>query len=169
MHGAPLLVMPSPAFRAISDRDLAALIAFLRTQRASGQPTPPRRLNLLAYLVLGLHLFDDSVVAPVTWPVPDPPADSAVANGRYLTSYLGCRECHGPELRGGFANQLAPVGPDLVGFAAAHDSAAFELALGHGVQSDGRAMDPALMPWTTFSKLTDSEVGAIFEFLRASR
>jgi len=165
VHGDPLLVMPSPGFRAISDSDLAALIAFLRTQPAVQHPLPQRRLNLLAYLVLGLHKFEDSVVPPVTWAVPDVPEDSPLVFGRYLVEYLGCRECHGPELRGAIPGQLAPRGPNLVGFAAAHDRTGFELAVRHGVKPAGPSMDPALMPWTSYSRLTDAEVGAIYEFL----
>jgi mono/diheme cytochrome c family protein len=162
VHGGAMLVMPSAAFRAISDTDLAALIAFLRSQRPASHPVPARRLNLLAYLVLGLHKAEDSVVAPVTWPVPDAPPDSALVLGRYMIEYLGCRECHGPRLRGGFKGQLSPIGPDLVAFASAHDLAGFDLALRHGVKPAGPSMDPSLMPWTTFSRLTDSEVAAIY-------
>ena len=165
VHGGPLLVMPSPDFRAISDSDLAALIAFLRAQPAVQHPVPERRLNLLAYLLLGLHKAEDSVVPPVTWPVPDVPEDSTVAFGRYMVEYLGCRECHGPALRGAIPGQLAPNGPDLVGFAAAHDLTTFELALRHGVKPAGPSMDPALMPWTSYSRLTDTEVGAVYQFL----
>jgi mono/diheme cytochrome c family protein len=162
VHGGPLLVMPSAEFRAISDSDLAALIAFLRSQPAASHPVPARRLNLLAYLVLGLHKVEDSVVAPVTWPVADAPPESTLVFGSYMLEYLGCRECHGPLLRGGIPGQLAPMGPDLVAFAKAHDLAGFDLALRHGVKPAGPSMDPSLMPWTTFSRLTDSEVAAMY-------
>jgi mono/diheme cytochrome c family protein len=168
VHGGALLVMPSPAFRLISDRDLAALVAFLRTQSGVTRAAPARRLNLLAYLVLGLHKVEDSVVPPVIVPVPDVPLDSTVAYGGYLAGYLGCAECHGPALRGGISGQLMPLGPDLRAFAAAHDSSAFALALRHSVKPAGRAVDPARMPWTSYSRLTDSEVSAMLGFLRSS-
>ena len=168
IHGGPMLLMPSPSFRLISDRDLAALIAYLRTQPPVAREVPKRRLNLLAYLVLGLHKIEDSVVAPVIVPVPDVSADSTLATGRYLVDYLGCRECHGAALRGGLRGQLAPLGPDLAGFAAAHDAAAFERALRHGVRPSGPAMDPSRMPWTSYSRLTDPEVAAIELYLESS-
>jgi mono/diheme cytochrome c family protein len=165
VQGGPLVVMPSPGFRALSDSDLAALIAFLRALPPVPHQVPARKLNLLAYLVLGLHKAEDSVVPPVTWPVPDVPADSTVAFGHYMVEYLGCRECHGPLLRGGTPGQLAPLGPDLVGMAQTHDLTAFELAVRHGVKTSGPAMDPGLMPWPSFSRLTGAEVGAIFQYL----
>ena len=148
VHDGPLIVMPSASFRLISDRDLAALIAFVRTQHAVDRETPARKLNLLAYLVLGLHKAEDSVVPPVIVPTPDVPQDSAIAYGGYMVNYLGCNECHGPTLHGAIPGQLAPMGPDLRGFAAAHDSTGFELALRHGVKLDGPSMDPSQMPWT---------------------
>jgi mono/diheme cytochrome c family protein len=165
VRGAPLLVMPSPGFRALSDSDLAALIAYLRTLAPVSRAAPPRQLNLLAWLVLGIHLTEDSVVAPVTWPVPDPPRDSSAVYGRYLVEYLGCRDCHGVTLRGGRRGQLAPPGSDLKAFAAAHDSSAFSRALRGGVGSAGIALDPRRMPWPEFARLTDEEVGAVRAFL----
>ena len=169
VHNGPLLVMPSPAFRAISDADLAALIAYLRTLPPIRRPSPERRLNLLAYLVLGIHKAEDSVVAPVTWPVPDPPPDTLEVYGRYMVEYLGCRECHGVTLRGGRPGQLTPLGPDLRGFAAAHDSAEFSLAVRGGVRPGGRALDPRRMPWPSYSRLTDFETRALRAYLLSSR
>lgn len=165
VHGAPLLAMPSPDFRALSDSDLAALIAYLRTLAPVSRPAPARQLNVLAWLVLGIHLTEDSVVAPVTWPVPDPPRDSSAVYGRYLVEYLGCRDCHGATLRGGRRGQFASPGPDLKAFAAAHDSSAFSRALRAGAGSAGNALDPRRMPWPQFARLTDEEVGAVWAFL----
>jgi mono/diheme cytochrome c family protein len=85
--------------------------------------------------------------------------------GRYLVEYLGCRDCHGATLRGGRRGQLAPPGPDLKAFAAAHDSSAFTRALRGGVGSSGTTLDPRRMPWPEFARLTDEEVGAVRAFL----
>jgi len=167
VRGGPLLVMPSPSYRLISDRDLAALIAYLRSQPSVASEAPERRLNLLAYLLLGLHQFEDSVVPPVIVPTPDPPADSAIAIGRYLTMYLGCRECHGPALHGGIRGQIAPLADDLVAFAAAHDSTTFERALRRGERSAGGTMNPGRMPWPSYAHLSDSELGAVYAFIHS--
>ena len=166
--GRPMLVMPSPSMHQLSDRDLAALIAFLRSQPAVERDLPPRRLNPLGYLLLGLHKLEDSGMNPVIQPIPAVADDSSKTCGAYLTPYLDCANCHGADLRGGFRGQLPPLGPDLVGLTTRYPLATFELALRHGVQHDGRAIDPARMPWTSYSRLTDLEVRAIYEFLRSA-
>ena len=166
--GRPMLVMPSPSMHTLSDRDLAALIAFLRAQPAVEHEVPARRLNPLAYLVLGLHKFEMSAMGPVIQPIPVVAEDSSVTYGEYLTTYLGCSDCHGADLRGGSRGQLPPLGPDVRTLIASHPFETFELALRHGVHHSGRAMDPAQMPWATFSRLTDLEVRAIYNFLRSA-
>ena len=165
VHGGPLLFMPSGTFRLISDRDLAALIAFLRAQPPVSSATPPRRLTWLADFTLGLHRIEDSVVPPVIVPVADIPPDSVARYGRYLADYLGCRKCHGASLRGGVRGQLGPRGSDLVAFAAHHDLSQFERAVRHGADSAGRSIDPGRMPWRDYSRLTDAEVAALYQLL----
>ena len=64
----PMLVMPSNDFRGLSDRDLAALIAYLRSQPAVAHATPPRRISLLAYLLLGMQANETSLHPPVGVP-----------------------------------------------------------------------------------------------------
>lgn len=165
VHGGPLLLMPSATFRLVSDRDLAALIAFLRAQPAVATTPPARRLTWLTDFLLGLHRIEDSVVPPVIVPVADIPPDSLARYGRYLADYLGCRKCHGAALRGGARGQLEPLGSDLVAFAARHDSSAFERAVRRGTAADGRAIDPGRMPWQEYGRLTDSEVGALYQLM----
>jgi mono/diheme cytochrome c family protein len=166
-RGQALLVMPSSFLHILSDRDLAALIAFLRAQPAVDHATPARRLNPLAYLILGLHKYEDSAMGPVIQPIPDVPEDSSAVYGRYLATILGCGECHGLDLRGGVSGQFPPLGPDLAAVARQYPLTAFDLALRQGVHTSGRAMNPGQMPWPVFSRLTDLEVRAIYAYLRS--
>jgi len=161
----PFLVMPSNAWRGLSDRDLAALIAWLRSQPASGSPTPPRRIGPLAYLILGTHAFETSRQRPVDRPVPDVPERADVAYGEYLTGILGCANCHGATFRGG-RDPFAPRGPDLVAVVTRHPVEGFGRALREGRGADGRTLDPARMPWVPWRRLTDLEVRAVYEYLR---
>jgi len=161
----PFLVMPSNAWRGLSDRDLAALITWLRSQPATGSPTPRRRIAPLAYLILGTHAFETSRQRPVERPAPGVPERPDAEYGEYLTGLLGCAGCHGATFRGG-RDPFAPRGPDLVAVVTRHPVEAFGRALREGQGVDGRTLDPARMPWVPWRRLTDVEVTAVYEFLR---
>lgn len=166
--GKPLLVMPSIRFHQMSDRDVAAVIAFLRSQPAVAHATPPRRLNPLGYLILGLHVFPPSDMPAIRGPQ-DAPAEAATAEyGAYLARYLTCQDCHGEALRGGKQGQLPPLGPDLVALASAHSRDEFDRALRHGTSArDGHSLDPQQMPYWLFAHLTDTEVDALYALLKS--
>ena len=161
----PMLVMPSNDFRGLSDRDLAALIAYLRDQPRIERATPARRLSLPAYLLFGMQAFETSLQRPVTKPVPVVPAGANPAYGEYLTVYLGCADCHGADFRGG-RSPLAARGPDLLPVVAHAPLNVFAQALRAGVGTNGKALDPTLMPWRVLRRLSDLEVAAVYQYLR---
>ena len=163
--GRPMLVMPSNDFRGLSDRDLAALIAFLRAQPAIERAALARRIVPLAYLLLGAHALETSLQRVVENPVPAIPEAATPAYGEYLTAYLGCADCHGTDFRGG-RNPLAPRGPDLRPMVAHAPPEAFQRALTEGVGGSGRTLDPTQMPWPVFRRLSTLEVAAVYQFLR---
>ncbi len=165
--GRPLLVMPSEMFHRMSDRDVACLIGWLRSQPAVDSARTMRRMNPLGYAVLGFHVFEHSAQPPVTAPIADPPPGPNAAHGEYLSWILTCRDCHGPDLRGGRKGQLAPMGPDLGALCAAHDVDAFDRAVREGISpTKGRALDPTLMPYPTYHQLERVEVEALYAYLR---
>lgn len=166
-EGQPMLIMPSARFHNLSDRDVAALIAFLRSQPAVEHATPPRVLSPLAYFVLGAKMFplSDTPEAPAAQ---DGPAEAATPEyGEYVVSYLTCQDCHGPDLRGAPKGQMAPKGPDLVAIASAHSLEEFEAAMRQGRSArDGHSLDPTQMPYPVFAHATDTEVAAIYALLK---
>ena len=164
--GKPMLVMPSDHFHDMSDRDLAAVIAYLRQQPAVVHEVPARSVNPLAYLMLGLHVVSTSVTNPIAKPVPDPP-DSGAAFGKYIINIASCTVCHGEDLRGGHKGQLPPLGPNLTRQVHDRPYTTFELALRHGVKPEGGSLDPVLMPWPIYARLTDLEARAVYEYIRS--
>ena len=64
-EGRALVAMPSQAYRHLSDADVQALVAYLRSQPAVDNPQPARNLNILAALFLGAGLFPTSAQPPV--------------------------------------------------------------------------------------------------------
>lgn len=163
----PMIVMPSSDFHGLSDRDVASLIAFLHSQPSVDHVVPARAPNLLAYIVLGTHMFETSLMNPIPNPIADVAEDSTVAYGAYLTPVLSCRTCHGPDYHGGVKGQLPPIGPSLTKLVNEQPFATFERALRQGVKPAGGSLDPSRMPWPVFANLSDLEVRAIYEFLKS--
>jgi len=110
--GRSLLIMPSDNFRNLSDDDVQALVAYLRSQPSTGGPSPENHFNILGAIFMNLSDFRTaqqpagSVTAPQT---------GTVEYGKYLVDVIGCRSCHGAQLQGKVANGQPgpPPGPNL--------------------------------------------------------
>jgi cytochrome c553 len=160
--GRPLVVMPSEQYYAMSDPDLAALIAYLRSQPPAATPGRPRRFAPLSYLVLGAQAVETSVQRQIpSTGIPTIPPGINSEYGYYLVNLLGCRSCHGDSLRGGRA-PFYPKGPDLAAFVTHRPIQAFDLAVRRGVGSGATRLDPQGMPWPIYQRLTNAELAAVY-------
>jgi len=160
-----MMIMPSQAFHTMSDRDLAALMGYLRTQPAVVKPTQPRAIGPIAGILLALGAFPTSLQPPVDSPIADVPAGATAEYGGYLAPIFGCKECHGHNLRGIKPGDGPPPGPDIVAVAQQHPIEKFELALRHGVGTSGKQLSVE-MPWAIFARLTDTEVEALYQYVK---
>ncbi|MDE3091307.1 MAG: cytochrome c, partial [Chloroflexota bacterium] len=110
--GRSLLVMPSDSFRNMSDEDIQAVVAYLRSQPAVGNPTPTNEFNLMAALFVNLMDLQtaQAPVARVAMPKP-----STKEYGKYMVDIIGCQSCHGDQLQGKPDNGQPgpPPGPNL--------------------------------------------------------
>jgi mono/diheme cytochrome c family protein len=104
--GHPLLGMPAWSYRYLSDNDVQALVAYLRSQPAVSHDVPARNLNILAALAVGVGLAPTSEEPAPSGPIVAPQAGTSAAYGRYLVAITGCRDCHGQDLNEG----KAPLG-----------------------------------------------------------
>lgn len=167
--GRPLAIMPSHLFRTMADRDLAAIIGFLRSQPGVERDVPARRLGLLPYLLVGTRVVPTSVQPAVTGPISGPLPAAEPGYGLYVARMLSCVECHGENLSGGTPRSFGPpAGPDLLIVAHRNSFETFAHAVRNGVGSDGRPLNPRVMPWPGYSVLGDEELQAIYEFLRSA-
>jgi len=160
--GRWLIIMSYTSAGKLSDDDIKALIAYIRTRPAAGSLTPPDELNPLGYLMLGAGLLPAG--KPVfTGAIDAPPKGHTAQYGEYIISYLDCRECHGLNLTGGVVGQLPPIGPDLhlVKYWKLED---FITAMRRGVDPGGRELSDQ-MPWRQIGKMDDDELTAIYEYL----
>ncbi len=70
-NGRSLIVMPAEVFRNLSDADVQSVVAFLRSQPATGAQTPPTKLNIVGALLIAL-VFPTAAQTLITQPVVAP-------------------------------------------------------------------------------------------------
>lgn len=166
--------MPFSAYRGLSDADLAAVVAYLRTVPAVQNDTPPSTYNI---------------------PLPPsygPPVDSVQAGGPAVTVEYGgylarnvahCMECHtpmGPQGpmyetnlgQGGFAFN-GPWGVSVAANLTRHpdglanySDAEVKAMIIKGHRPDGSKMMPP-MPYAYLAQMTPADLDAIVLYLRA--
>lgn len=164
--GRGLFIMPSPQFSRLTDRETAALVAWIRTlPRAPGQgrgltPGPLGRLGL----VTGEFRPGPEGVALYRTQAPIALGPEHEAS-RHLAA-TACAECHGPALMGGTAGP-DQIAPDLR-IAAGYDIGQFRTLMRTGRPPDGR--DLGLMTTVSrddFTHLADAEIDALHAYLAA--
>lgn len=169
--------MPVEMYHSISDRDLRAIVAYLRTLK-------PIR-HKVAKSVYKIHLHALPPVDHVT----APPQSNKVAYGGYLARVAHCIECHtpmGPHGRdfsktgaggwtihlpvalGGGALITPNITPDPKDGIGKWSGADIKRAITHGVRPDGSKLFP-LMPFRAFRKMHPADLDAIVAYLRSLR
>ncbi len=164
--GNPLIMMGIVRVRHMSDDDIHAVIAFLRSQPAVANdvPLPLDQPNFLTAIMGGAGMLP-AMQPPVQGPIVAPPAAETVAFGEYNISFQDCRDCHGADLHGGVAGQLPPIGPDLA-VVKGWTREQFLTTLRTGLDPSGHQLTDA-MPWRQIGLLDDTELGAIFLYLQS--
>jgi mono/diheme cytochrome c family protein len=148
----------------LSDDDTKALIAYIRSLPADGQPTvsPLDRFSLLGLVMLGAGMLPQGkpvVIGAVTAPLKGP----TLQYGEYILSYQDCRECHGATLSGGVKGQLGPIGPNL-DIVKGWKREEFIATMRTGVDPGGHEMSKQ-MPWRPIGRMDDEELTAVYEYL----
>ena len=167
--GRSLLIMPSETFHDLSDADAQAIVAYLRSQPATGERSPDTRLNTVGAILLTAVVPALTVQPHITQPIIAPPEGPTAEYGEYLVSNLGCRVCHGENLAGGTGGGGAfepPAGPNLTAIVPQWSEEEFVTFFRTGVDPTGRNIDPEQMPWKVFSGFaTDEDLKAIYAYL----
>jgi mono/diheme cytochrome c family protein len=167
--------MPSEFYNRLSDDDVAAIVAYIRSVPPVDREYPPSTLGPLgrALLVAGqlkgfMAAFDIDHAGPRD---PTPPAGPSAEYGAYLAIVGGCKACHGPTLSGGVIPGGPPVPtppPNITPEGLkAYDEAAFFRALREGKRPDGSAIDTTGMPIPMTKLMTDDETRALWVYLQS--
>jgi mono/diheme cytochrome c family protein len=162
--GHHLILMSAVPVRNMSDEDLRAVIAFLRSQPAvvHDTPNPPDQPSFLATLMFGAGMIPGGQ-PPVAGEIVAPAKGPTTEYGQYLVGFVGCRDCHGENLTGKESRGFGPSGPSLrvvKGWTAEQ----FLTTLRTGVDPGGHQL-AASMPWKVVSRMDDGDLAAIYQYL----
>ncbi len=165
--------MPIPLYRNISDSDLAAIVAYLRTVEAVDNEVPP-----------SVYPFPlPPSYGPPVGTVADIPPGDTVEYGQYIAQIAHCMECHtpmgpqGPLMetdmgRGGFAfhgpwgTSVAPNITSSPDGLANYTDEQIAAMVTQGVRPDGSKMLPP-MPYPYLAQMTPRDLSALTVYLRS--
>jgi mono/diheme cytochrome c family protein len=170
-EGRPIYMPAVVAYQSISDEDLGAMIAYLKTVPPVDRKTNGSHFTALGRIIFAAGMFGNLPVEEVSHRdhVTAPAAGVTVEYGEYLVAIGDCRACHGQELAGGSYPDpavTAPV-PNLTpgGELGAWTEAQFITTMRTGVTPFGYQINRKLMPVEEVGALTDDELKAIWLYL----
>jgi mono/diheme cytochrome c family protein len=169
--GRPLFVMPSEDYNRLTDADLGALMAYVRSlpPRAGGEAV--LELSLPVKVLYGFGVIRDAA-QKIDHSLPPATAVAegvTVAHGAYVANM--CIGCHGATLAGG----KIPGGPpdwapaanltpgERSGMAAYANASQFVAMLRSGKRPDGTAV--TVMPFESLSALSEVDAQALYLYL----
>jgi mono/diheme cytochrome c family protein len=172
-NGRPLLFMPAQEFRLLSDDDLQALLAYIRSIPPADNEMAPTRIGPLARILYVFGQLPDLIpAAMIDHDAPRPatvPAGETAAYGAYLMGVGGCTGCHGAGLSGGRIPGTPPDIPPATNITptgiGAWAEADFFRAMREGKRPDGTDIN-AFMPWQLAGQMTDAELRALWLHLK---
>lgn len=173
--GKGLLIMPSSSYAGLSDEDLGRILAYIQSRPPVDHVSPESRLGPVGRL---LHLTDQAPLPILSAEVIDHRAaapkqvrpEASVGFGKYMISV--CTDCHRQDFSGGPIPGSLPGEPPAANLTPAGNLGhwtyeGFSNALRTGVTPDGKVLDPAVMPWPVALDMTDTELEAIWLYLKS--
>jgi mono/diheme cytochrome c family protein len=168
-----LIFMPAGDYVDMPDRELALIVAYVRSLPPVSRALPATEVSMLSRVIDladGFELFPASAIDHDYVLQPDIPPGRTVENGHMLARL--CTGCHGPRLSGG----PIPGAPPELGMPrnitfhatglAGWSEEDLRTALRTGVVPDGSTLDARQMPWPIIARMTDDEIGALYLYLQ---
>lgn len=171
--------MPSPVYALMSDRDVKAIVAYLRTVKPVKNVVPKTEFRITL----------PSSYGPPVVTVPEVSKDDPIAYGRYLTYALGhCFDCHTPLEDGkynfdrigesgrmfdnifglGFTTVSLNITPHKLFGLGEWSDEEIKRAIVEGISRNGRSLVRA-MPFPNYQKVTEEDMNAIVAYLRSMK
>jgi mono/diheme cytochrome c family protein len=171
--GTALLFMPSTEFYYLSDQDLGAVLAYIRSKPPIDNTPAPSQLSITGFVVMNLTREITFLPAELITHEKDPPHPPdpglTLEYGAYLA--LSCPVCHGLNMSGGEIPGFPPEWPAVGNLTSGKGSrlpswgeAGFIEIIREG-EKHGRAIHPDYMPWTSYRHMSDLELEAVYLYL----
>jgi len=172
-RGRPLLIMPSEDYNRLTDADLAAIVAYVRSLAPAPASPAEIRFPAIVRALYGLGVIPDAAERinhslPPSLPVAAAPT---VEHGDYVSRM--CVGCHGEHLSGGKIPGGPPSWPAAANLTPGegtvltrYDTAEkFVAMMRTGKRPDGTAVDKA-MPFETLKAMNDTDLNAVHAYLK---
>lgn len=170
-HG--LLFMPTTDFASLTDADAAALIAWLIQQPPVDREQAPSYVGPIGRALFAFGQLPLIGARSIDQQAPHR-AELTIAPTAEYGHYLAqaCTGCHGKHFSGGAVPGVPPsfpkaanLTPDAASGLGSWNKTDFYRALREGRKPDGSALDP-FMPWKALRQLSDTELDALWAYLR---
>lgn len=167
----PVFVMPSEDYNRFTDADVAAIVAYTRSLPPAKGEAARVELPLIVKALYAVDAIPDAAQRiDHTLPPAQPVAEGPTAeHGAYVANM--CKGCHGLTLTGGPIPGGPPDWPPAADLTsaklyAAYDSVdKFRTMLRSGKRPTGEAIK--VMPFPSLGALNDTDVEALYSYLRA--
>ena len=172
-EGKPLFMPAVASTSYLSDEDLGAIIAYIKTVPPVDHQTYGQNFTPLAKILYVLGVLPKLPVETVSHEthVTAPEVGVSVEYGEYMVNTNDCRICHGPDLNGGpFPDPTkTKISPNLTPGSelASWTEEQFINTIRTGTTPSGHELDPEFMPWKDYGKMHDGELKAIWMYLQS--
>jgi mono/diheme cytochrome c family protein len=174
--GTPLLFMPSTEFYFLSDEDLGAVIAYIKSAPPADHELPRSSISWTGRIVMTLVssiTFIPAELIPHSGPRPVAPKVGITPEyGEYLTH--SCKVCHGLTMSGGTIPGFPSSWPSAPNLTFGTGSAlptwseeGFMNTLRTGVTPEGRQVRGEYMPWGSYKFMSEEELKAVWAYLQS--
>jgi mono/diheme cytochrome c family protein len=171
-EGKPIFMVAVVSTAHLSDKDLGAIIGYVKSVPPVDHKTNGQNLTPLAKILLAAGVFPRLPVEVVSHEtnVNAPERGVTAEYGAYLANTNDCRLCHGPNLNGGpFPDPTVKlISPNLTpgGELGPWTEEQFVNTIRTGVKPNGSQLSDR-MPWKNYRLFYDDELKAIWLFLQS--
>ncbi len=163
--------MPSEVYSPLTNEDMGAIIAYLKSLPPVKNDLPDHNIKPLARVLTAFNKFPllpAEKIDHTRQSVKSLKPEISAAYGQYVA--VTCSGCHRENFKGGASMEPgSPPVPDITktGNIGKWNEAQFSQTLRTGVTPAGKKMNPKFMPWTMTKEFTDIEMKSVYLFLKS--
>lgn len=171
--GRPLMIMPAADYADMSDEDVGAIVAYVKSVAPVNNSVRKSYLGPLGWFLYVSGKFPTLTQADLVSHdgrrQSMPPRGATAQYGKYLAAVGGCAGCHRPDFTGGPIPGMPPdakPASNLTPLGIGHYSEAdFFTAMRDGKRPGGVPLD-TLMPYRFTRQMSDDDIRALYLFLK---